>query len=68
MRFEIHKEGRVRLTSLRNGGGDWRWELVSDSGEVIGAGEGYRSKAACREAVEMVKTVDQNTVVVDRHE
>jgi uncharacterized protein YegP (UPF0339 family) len=48
MHFEIHKEGRVHLTSLRSGGGDWRWELLTDDGEVLAAGEGYRSKAACR--------------------
>jgi uncharacterized protein YegP (UPF0339 family) len=68
MHFEIHKEGRVHLTSLRSGGGDWRWELLTDDGEVVAAGEGYRSKAACREAVEKVKTVDQKTAVIDRHD
>jgi uncharacterized protein YegP (UPF0339 family) len=68
MRFEIHKEGRVHLTSLRSGGGDWRWELLADAGDLVAAGEGYKSKAACREAVELVKTVDQNTAVIDRHD
>jgi uncharacterized protein YegP (UPF0339 family) len=68
MHFEIHKEGRVHLTSLRSGGGDWRWELLTDDGEVLAAGEGYRSKAACREAVEKVKTVYQKTTVIDRHD
>jgi uncharacterized protein YegP (UPF0339 family) len=68
MRFEIHKEGRVHLTSLRSGGGDWRWELLSDAGSIVATGEGFKSKAACREAVELVKTVDLNTIVVDRHD
>jgi uncharacterized protein YegP (UPF0339 family) len=66
MHFEIHKEGSSRLTSLRNAGGDWRWELHNDDGEVIGRGDGYASKAACRSAVEMVKMVDQKTLVIDR--
>jgi uncharacterized protein YegP (UPF0339 family) len=68
MRFEIHKEGRVHLTSLRSGGGDWRWELLSDTDSIVAAGEGFKSKAACREAIELVKTVDRNTMVVDRHD
>lgn len=68
MHFEIHKEGRVHLTSTRSGGGDWRWELIADAGDVIAAGEGYQSKAACRAAVELVKTVDGSTVVIDRHD
>jgi uncharacterized protein YegP (UPF0339 family) len=68
MRFEIHREGRVHLTSLRSGGGDWRWELLSDAGSIVATGEGFKSKAACREAVELVKTVERNTIVVDRHD
>jgi uncharacterized protein YegP (UPF0339 family) len=67
MRFEIHKEGRVHLTSLRSGGGDWRWELLSDAGNIVASGAGFKSKEACREAVELVKTLDRNTIVVDRH-
>lgn len=66
MHFEIHKEGRVHLTSLRSGGGDWRWELLAEAGSLIASGQGYKSKAACREAVELLKTVDRNTPVVDR--
>jgi uncharacterized protein YegP (UPF0339 family) len=66
MHFEIHKEGRVHLTSLRSGGGDWRWELITEAGGRVAGGDGYASKAACREAVELLKTVDRTTIVIDR--
>jgi uncharacterized protein YegP (UPF0339 family) len=68
MHFEIHKEGRVHLTSLHSGGGDWRWELLTHDGSIVASGEGYKSKTACREAVDAIKTVDRNTAVIDRHE
>jgi uncharacterized protein YegP (UPF0339 family) len=61
--FEIHREGVTRLTSLRNAGGDWRWELIDDAGKVIVAGEGYASKASCREVVEALKGTNAQTVV-----
>jgi uncharacterized protein YegP (UPF0339 family) len=64
MRFEIHQEGVTRLTSLRNAGGDWRWELVDDAGAVLVAGAGYRSKALCRQAVEALKATDAQTPVI----
>ncbi len=66
MQFEIHQEGVTRLTSLRNAGGDWRWELVDDDHNVIAAGAGYASKAACREVVEALRATDSHTLVVNR--
>lgn len=66
MQFEIHQEGVTRLTSLRNAGGDWRWELVDDAGEVVVAGAGYSSKASCRRVVEALRATDAHTPVVDR--
>lgn len=66
MQFEIHQEGVTRLTSLRNAGGDWRWELVDDAHNVIAAGAGYASKAACREVVEALRATNSHTLVVNR--
>ena len=63
MQFEIHQEGITRLTSLRNAGGDWRWELLDDAHEVIAGGAGYASKAACRKVVEALKATDVHTVL-----
>ena len=66
MQFEIHQEGVTRLTSLRNAGGDWRWELIDDDGVVIASGAGYQSKAACREVVEALKATTSTTPVISR--
>lgn len=66
MQFEIHQEDVTRLTSLRNAGGDWRWELVDDLHHVIASGAGYPSKAACRQVVEALKATDLHTAVVNR--
>ena len=64
MQFEIHHEGITRLTSLRNAGGDWRWELVDDAGVVHVTGAGYGSKAACRQAIETLKATNEKTPVI----
>jgi uncharacterized protein YegP (UPF0339 family) len=66
MQFEIHQEGITRLTSLRNAGGDWRWELLDDAGLVLVAGAGYKSKAMCRKAIDALRATDANTAVISR--
>ena len=66
MQFEIHQEGITRLTSLRNAGGDWRWELIDDDGNPLAGGAGYRSKAACRKAVEALRATNSETAVINR--
>ena len=36
--------------------GEWRWRLISTNGKrIAGSGEGYKSKAACLDAIELVK-------------
>lgn len=65
MQFEIHQEGVTRLTSLRNAGGDWRWELIDDAGDVVVGGSGYRSRDACLAVVATLKATSA-TPVVDR--
>jgi uncharacterized protein YegP (UPF0339 family) len=65
MQFEIHKEGITRLTSLRNAGGDWRWELLNDAGEILVAGSGYESKAECRRAVDILIATNSQTPILE---
>jgi uncharacterized protein YegP (UPF0339 family) len=62
--FEIYREGCVNLASLRGESAEWRWELVAETGHLIAAGDGFKSKAACLEAVELIKGVNQNTSIV----
>jgi len=66
MRFEIHQEGVTRLTGLRNAGGDWRWELFDDDNCVVASGQGYRTRAECVHAVDVLKATAAGTQVVNR--
>jgi uncharacterized protein YegP (UPF0339 family) len=66
MQFEIHQENITRLTSLRNAGGDWRWELVNDAGEILVAGAGYKSIRACRKAVNALIATNPETPIIER--
>jgi uncharacterized protein YegP (UPF0339 family) len=63
MQFEIHQEGVTRLTSLRNAGGDWRWELLDDAGKFVVGGSGYRSRAACLKVVTALKATSAAPVI-----
>lgn len=64
--FEIHQEDVTRLTSLRNAGGDWRWELINDAGEILVAGAGYKSIRACRKAVNSLIATNSDTAIIER--
>jgi Uncharacterized conserved protein len=66
VQFEIHQEGVTRLTSLRNAGGDWRWELIDEQGGVITGGAGFRSKAACRKVIEALRITTPETPIISR--
>ena len=56
MRFEIYREA----------GGDWRWRLRTQNGNVIAdSAEGYRQRADCERGIELVKTASQAAPVVD---
>src|SRR5262245_32932849 len=40
----------------RDAKGEWRWRLVAANGKrIAGSGEGYKTKAACMAAIELVK-------------
>jgi uncharacterized protein YegP (UPF0339 family) len=44
-KFEIYKDKK----------GEFRWRLRADNNQVIATGEGYASKAGCKNGVESVK-------------
>jgi uncharacterized protein YegP (UPF0339 family) len=44
-KFEIYKDKK----------GEFRWRLRADNNQVIATGEGYSSKAACKNGIESVK-------------
>lgn len=44
-KFEIYKDKR----------GEFRWRLRADNNQVIAAGEGYASKASCKNGIASVK-------------
>lgn len=45
MYFQIYKDSD----------GDWRFRLKALNGEIIATGEGYRRKATCLAAIELIK-------------
>ena len=44
-KFEIYKDKK----------GQFRWRLLANNNQVIATGEGYTSKASCKNGVESVK-------------
>jgi uncharacterized protein YegP (UPF0339 family) len=44
-KFEIYKDKK----------GEFRWRLRADNNQVIATGEGYSSKASCKNGIESVK-------------
>lgn len=44
-KFEIYKDMK----------GEFRWRLRADNNQVIATGEGYTSKAGCKNGIESVK-------------
>jgi len=44
-KFEIYKDKK----------GQFRWRLLANNNQVIATGEGYTSKAACKNGIESVR-------------
>jgi uncharacterized protein YegP (UPF0339 family) len=44
-KFEIYKDKK----------GEFRWRLRADNNQIIATGEGYSSKANCKNGIESVK-------------
>ena len=58
MHFEIYERERSILAGLRGrlmGGGDWRWRLKNNKGEVVASGDGYATRSLCERAVHLMK-------------
>lgn len=51
--FELY-----RATSI-----EWRWRLRAKNGEIIASGEGYKTRAAARRAITLVKRTNEGTPV-----
>jgi uncharacterized protein YegP (UPF0339 family) len=55
-KFEIYKDKK----------GEFRWKLMADNNQVIATGEGYTSKAGCKNGIESVKKNAAKAEVVDQ--
>ena len=55
-KFEIYQDKK----------GEFRWRLRADNNQVIAAGEGYSSKAGCKNGIESVKKNAPKAEVVDQ--
>lgn len=55
-KFEIYKDRK----------GSFRWRLRADNNQVIASGEGYSSKAACKNGIESVKNNAPKAKVEDQ--
>ncbi|MGD2162161.1 MAG: YegP family protein [Anaerolineales bacterium] len=44
-KFEIYKDKK----------GQFRWRLLANNNQIIASGEGYSSKASCKNGIESVK-------------
>ena len=58
MLFEIFERERSVVTQLRGrlmGGGDWRWRLKTETGEILASGDGYPTRSACEQAIYQLK-------------
>jgi uncharacterized protein YegP (UPF0339 family) len=55
-KFEIYKDKK----------GEFRWKLLADNNQVIASGEGYTSKAGCKNGIESVKKNAPKAEVVDQ--
>jgi uncharacterized protein YegP (UPF0339 family) len=55
-KFEIYKDKK----------GEFRWRLRADNNQVIATGEGYASKAGCKNGIESVKKNAPKAEVLDQ--
>ena len=54
-KFEIYKDRR----------GEFRWRLRAANNQVIASGEGYASKAGCKNGIESVRKNALKATIVD---
>ena len=54
MKFHIYKDDK----------GEWRWRLKAINGKILAdSGEGYSTKQACKDGIDLVKSTTANTPV-----
>ena len=54
MKFHIYKDDK----------GEWRWRLKATNGKILAdSGEGYSTKQACRDGIDLVKSTNTSTPV-----
>ena len=46
--------------------GEYRWRFRADNNEVVASGEGYRSRDACEQGVQLIKDQAPQAEVIDR--
>ena len=45
----------MRFSIYTDKAGEWRWRLQAANNEIIAAGEGYKNKSDCLNAIDLVK-------------
>jgi uncharacterized protein YegP (UPF0339 family) len=56
----------VKYHVYQDSAGEWRWRLKAANGKVLAdSGEGYSSKQACKEGIDLVKDSAAAPVVDD---
>lgn len=53
------------FTIYKDAAGQWRWNLKAANHEIIAYGESYITKQSCLHAIELIKSTNANTQVVE---
>lgn len=65
--FDIFRAQEKSLTTILRTGGDWRWRFCTANGAVLAAGGGYKTEAACVEAVDSLRQSAGSAEIRRRH-
>ena len=55
----------ARFEIYRDEGGQYRWRFRADNNEIVAAGEGYRSRDDCENAIQLIKEQAPQAGVTD---
>jgi uncharacterized protein len=56
----------ARFEIYRDESGEYRWRFRADNNEVVASGEGYQSRDACEQRVQLIKDQAPEAEVTDR--
>lgn len=59
------QRSRLRFELRRDPNAEYRWRLKGGNGELIASGEGYKAKAACRHAIDVIKRGAGSAAITD---